>query len=233
MYSKMKTIGLIGGTTWESTLEYYRAINQETLKRTGNKHTGRIVMYSLDFYDVESRVAAGMMDELGPFIGKLALTIETAGADCLLVCANTMHMFTREIKAEIKIPLIHIAEVTLAEVQKNGFTKVGLLATKPTMELDFYKKIFNEKGVEILIPDDDDRNYIHKTIFDELFLGILKEESRNKMISIMDKFVTMGAQGIILGCTEIPLLVKQENTSIPLFDTTYIHACAAVDFALS
>lgn len=229
----MKTIGLFGGTTWESTLEYYRIINQETMKRTGNKHTGRIVMYSVDFYEIESRVNAGKMDEVGPLVGNAAVVIEKAGADCLLVCANTMHMFTKEIQSRIKIPLIHIAEVTLAEVQKNAYTKVGLLATKPTMEMDFYKTIFREKGVDVIIPEAKEREFISDTIFKELFRGVLNDHSRKQMIGIMESLVSKGAQGIILGCTEIPLLVKQEHTNIPLFDTTYIHSCAAVDFALA
>jgi aspartate racemase len=229
----MKTIGLLGGTTWESTLEYYRIINQETMKRTGNKHTGRIAMYSVDFNDVETLIGSGKMNELAKMMSNAALAIEGAGAECLLICANTMHMLAESIQSKIKIPLIHIAEVTLKAVQKSGFAKVGLLGTKPTMEMDFYKNIFRNKGVEVLIPDDNDRNYIHKTIFDELFLGILKEESRKQMIGIMENLAAQGAQGIILGCTEIPLLMKQENTTIPLFDTTYIHACAGVDFALA
>jgi aspartate racemase len=228
----MKTIGLLGGTTWESTLDYYRILNRETMKRTGNVHTARIVMYSLDFYEVESRVKADKMHEVAGVAGDAAEVIASAGADCLLVGANTMHMFAREIQARIKIPLIHIAEVTLAEVQKKGFTRVGLLGTKPTMEMDFYKNIFKEKGVEVIVPCEGERDFIQKTIFDELFLGIFREETRNALIGTMERLVAHGAQGIILGCTEIPLLVRQEHTPIPLFDTTYIHACAAVDFAL-
>jgi aspartate racemase len=229
----MKTIGLLGGTTWESTLEYYRIMNQEVMKRTGGKHTARIAMYSLDFHDVESRVTAGKMEELAKLTIEAAVVIEKAGADCLLVGANTMHMLADAIKARIRIPLIHIAEVTLKEVQKKKFTKVGLLATKPTMEMDFYKKIFREEGVEVIIPEANEREFIHETIFKELFAGILNDNSRKQMISIMENLVAQGAQGVILGCTEIPLLLKQEHTFIPLFDTTYIHACAGVDFALS
>jgi aspartate racemase len=229
----MKTIGLLGGTTWESTLDYYRILNRETMKRTGNVHTARIIMYSLDFYEVESRAKTNRMHEIAGLTGDAAEVIASAGADCLLVGANTMHMFAKEIQARIKIPLIHIAEVTLAEVQKKGFTKVGLLGTKPTMEMDFYKDIFREKGVDVIIPCEGERDHIHTAIFNELFLGILKDETRQDLIGTMERLVAHGAQGIILGCTEIPLLIKQEHTSIPLFDTTYIHACAGVDFALS
>ncbi|HNW89432.1 MAG TPA: aspartate/glutamate racemase family protein [Bacteroidales bacterium] len=229
----MKTIGLLGGTTWESTLDYYRIINQETMKRTCNRHTAKIVMYSLDFHDVEVLMNAGKMDELAILLGHAATAIERGGADCILVCANTMHMFADKIKAAVNLPMIHIAEVTLKEVQKNNFTKVGLLGTKPAMELDFYKNIFHENGVEIIIPDAEERNFIHGVIFKELFLGIINEDSRNKMTAIMEKLADDGAQGVILGCTEIPLLIKQEHTDIPVFDSTYIHSCAAVDFALN
>jgi aspartate racemase len=228
----MKTIGLLGGTTWESTLDYYRIINQEMMKRTGNRHTAKIVMYSVDFHDVQVLISAGKFDELAVLLGNAASAIEKGGADCLLVCANTMHMLADKIKAAVNLPLIHIVEATLKEVQKKNFTRVGLLGTKPTMEMDFYKNIFNEKGVEIILPDAEERNFIHETIFNELFLGILNDASRKKMIAIMEKLMGSGAQGVILGCTEIPLLIKQENTSVPLFDTTFIHSSAAVDFAL-
>jgi aspartate racemase len=229
----MKTIGLLGGTTWESTLEYYRIINEEMLKKAGNRNTAKIVMYSVNFHDVEMLVSAGKFDELALLLSNAAADIEKGGADFILICANTMHMLFDKIQSRIKIPLIHIAEVTLKEVQKNNFTKVGLLGTKPTMEMDFYKKIFNEKGVEIIIPNTGERNFIHETIFNELFSGILKDSSRKKMVEIMENLVNQGAEGIILGCTEIPLLVKQEHTQIPLFDTTFIHSCSGVDFALT
>lgn len=229
----MKTIGLLGGTTWESTLDYYRIINQQMLKKAGNRNAAKIVMYSVNFHDVEVLVSERKYDEVGALMNKAAMAIENAGADCLLICANTMHMVAEQIMSGIRIPLIHIVEATLAEVQKKNFTKVGLLATRQTMEMDFYKDVFNNKGVEVLIPDAGERNFIQDTIFNELFDGVIKESSRNKMIEIMESLMNQGAQGIILGCTEIPLLVKQEHTSIPLFDSTYIHSCAAVDFALA
>jgi len=229
----MKTIGLIGGLTWESTIEYYRIFNEEVLKRAGNRHTARIVMYSVDFQDVETLVSQWKMDELAQLMGDAAAAVERGGADCLLVSANTMHMLADEIQARVKIPLIHIAKATLKKVQEKGFSKVGLLGTKPTMEMDFYKKIFNEAGVEIIIPGNEERQFIQDTIFNEFFSGIMNNSSRKKMIGIMERLVLQGAQGVILGCTEIPLLVKQEHTAIPLFDTTYIHASAGVDFALA
>lgn len=228
----MKTIGLLGGTTWESTLDYYRIINQEMLKKAGNRNTAKIVMYSVNFHDVEVLVNQRKYDEVGVLMNKAAAAIEHAGADFLLICANTMHMVADKIMSGIKIPLIHIVEATLLEVQKKNFTKVGLLATRQTMEMDFYKDVFNRNGVEVLIPGAEERTFIQDTIFNELFDGVIKETSRNKMIEIMESLTKQGAQGIILGCTEIPLLVKQDHTAIPLFDSTYIHSCAAVDFAL-
>jgi aspartate racemase len=229
----MKTIGLIGGTSWESTLEYYRILNQETQKRMGNNHSARILLYSVDFNDVERCITAGNMDELSKLLCDAAQKIEQGGADCLLICANTMHMLAPAIQSQIKIPLVHIATATLQKVKENNFTKIGLLGTKPTMEMDFYKNIFKEKGVDVVIPNTEDRQFIHDTIFKELFSGELNETTRKRFLIIMENLVSQGAQGIILGCTEIPLLIKQEHTSIPLFDTTYIHACAGVDFALS
>jgi aspartate racemase len=228
----MKTIGLIGGTSWESTLEYYRILNQEIQKRLGTSHSARILMYSVDFNDVERCITAGKMDELLQLLCNAAQKIEQGGADCLLICANTMHMLAPAIQSKIKIPLVHIAKATLKKVIENNFTKIGLLGTKPTMEMDFYKNIFSEKGVEVLIPNNEDRQFIHDTIFKELFSGELKETTRKRFLTIMENLVLLGAQGIILGCTEIPLLIKQEHTPIPLFDTTYIHAHAGVDFAL-
>lgn len=228
----MKTIGLLGGTTWESTLDYYRIINQQMLKKAGNRNAAKIVMYSVNFHDVEVLVNQRKYDEVGELMNKAARAIENAGADCLLICANTMHMVADKIMSGIKIPLIHIVEATLSEVQKKNFTKVGLLATRQTMEMDFYKNVFNNKGVEVLIPEPEERTFIQDTIFNELFDGEIKEKSRNKMIEFMESLTKQGAQGIILGCTEIPLLVKQEHTDIPLFDSTFIHSCAAVDFAL-
>ncbi len=228
----MKTIGLLGGTTWESTQEYYRIINEEMLKKAGNRNTAKIVMYSVNFHDVETLVNEKNYKDLGILMNSAASAIERAGADCLLICANTMHMIANEIMAGINIPLIHIVEETLKEVKKRDLIKVGLLATKQTMEMDFYKDVFKKGGVDILIPESDDRSFIQNTIFNELFDGRILNSSRLKMISIMEGLMNQGAQGIILGCTEIPLLVKQEHTTIPLFDSTYIHSCAAIDFAL-
>lgn len=229
----MKTIGLLGGTTWESTVDYYRVINCEVAKRRGEGHAARIAMFSVDFHDVYTLASAGRMDELKEMICDAAIKVERAGADCLLVCANTLHMFADAIQERISMPLIHIVKATFAEVQKKGFSSVGLLGTKPTMEMDFYRDIFRARNMELIVPGDEERQYIHEIIFSELSNGIINEDTRQHMIAIMNGLVARGAQGIILGCTEIPLLVKQAHTPIPLFDTTYIHSCAGVDFALS
>jgi aspartate racemase len=229
----MKTIGLLGGTSWESTQEYYRIINEEVQKRLGHKHSARIAMYSIDFNDVDRCISHGRMDELTDLICKTAQKIQAGGADCLLICANTMHMLAEDVKKAIDIPLIHIAEVTRDAVAAQAFRCVGLLGTKPTMEMSFYKDIFMEKGIKVLTPEAEDRDYIQQNIFSELFRGELKESSRLRYLEIMKGLADQGAQGIILGCTEIPLLIKQQHTTIPLFDTTYIHASAGVNFSLN
>lgn len=229
----MKTIGLLGGTTWESTQDYYRIINQQMLLKAGNRNTAKIVMYSVNFHEVEVLVNAKKYDEVGSLMNKAALAIEKAGADCLLICANTMHMVADSIMADVHIPLIHIVDETIKEIKRNGYTKVGLLATRQTMEMDFYKERCRKNGVEIVIPGTEDRDFIQATIFNELFNGIISESSRERMLGIMKDMEKLGTQGVILGCTEIPLLIKQEHTDIPVFDSTYIHSCAAVDFALN
>ncbi len=229
----MKTIGLLGGTTWESTLDYYRIINQEMLKKAGNRNTAKIVMYSVNFHEVEILINELKYDEVGELMNKAAMAIEKAGADCLLICANTMHMIADLIMAGVNIPLIHIVDETIKEIKRKGFCKLGLLATRQTMEMDFYKEPCRKNGVEIVIPETEDRDLIQATIFNELFNGVVRDESRERMISIMKSLEKKGAQGVILGCTEIPLLIKQEHTDIPVFDSTYIHSCAAVDFALN
>ncbi|HUT78811.1 MAG TPA: aspartate/glutamate racemase family protein [Polyangia bacterium] len=228
----MKTIGLIGGTSWESTQDYYRYLNQEIRKRLGRNHSARIVLYSVDFQDVEDLVAAGRMEGVAALLEDAARRIEAAGADCLMIGANTMHMFAPAVSAAVGIPLVHMVEAAAGEVVKRGFGKVGLMGTRPTMEMGFYKDILARHGVDVLIPDEAGRGLIQDTIFRELFAGIISVDSRSAMIGIIDDLVRRGAEGVILGCTEIPLLVKQEHTGVPLLDTTFIHSCAAVDFAL-
>lgn len=228
----MKTIGLIGGLSWESTLDYYRYLNRETQRRMGARHSAKILLYSVDFQEVEDFVNQGNMPGLTEMMKNAAVVLEKAGADVLMIGANTMHMLVPAIRSVMSLPIVHIAEATAEEIIKKGFTKVGLMGTKPTMEMDFYKRILAARGIETIIPEEEDRELIQKTIFDELFSGDFRESSRQSMLRIMDQLLQNGAQGVILGCTEIPLLVKQEHTQIPLFDTTYIHACAGIDFAL-
>lgn len=229
----MKTIGILGGTTWESTLDYYRIINQLVNKRLGKHHAARIAMFSVDMQDVENFASKNDWTGLAEFIIHNVKKVEAAGADCLLIGANTMHMFADEVQKAVSIPLIHIIDETAIKIKEKGFTKVGLLGTKPTMELAFYKDRMKEKyGIEVIVPDEEERNTVHGIIFTDLFAGILNPVSRKKILGIMDSLAVKGAAGIILGCTEIPLLIKQSDTVIPLFDTTEIHGAAAVDFAL-
>lgn len=228
----MKTIGLIGGLSWESTLDYYRYLNEETRKRAGNNSSARIIMYSVNFQEIDELISAGNMTALGEMMKDIARRLEQSGAECLMIGANTMHMLAPAVRSVIQIPLIHIAEETLKKVQEKGCRKVGLLGTKPTMEMDFYKRTFQKAGMEVLIPEAPDRDLIQDIIFRELFAGNIREPSLHEMLRIIEGLMDRGAEGVILGCTEIPLLVRQEHSAVPLFDTTYIHSCAAVDFAL-
>jgi len=230
----MKTIGLLGGMTWESTHEYYRIINQQVNKRLGKHHAAQIAMTSINIQEMEDFINKGDFAGLTEFFIKNAKKVEAAGADCLLICANTPHMFADVIQQSIAIPLIHITDATAEHIKVKGLSKIGLLGTTATMEQGFYKvRLKNKHAIESLIPEEDERNFIQKVIVNELFAGVMNPVSRNKIISIMQSLTSKGAQGIILGCTEIPLLIKQTDTDIILFDTSEIHACAAVDFALS
>jgi aspartate racemase len=213
----MKTIGLVGGTGWISTVEYYRIINEETNRRLGGLEFARCALYSVNFGDIQR------------FNEKL----ETAGVDCILLCANTMHMHADRVEKEISVPLIHIAKTTGAEISKKNIKKVGLLGTRPTMELDFYTKKLAEAGITALVPDKDERIFIQRTIDTELLRGVFLPESRKRFVEIMQKLRSQGAEGVVLGCTEIPLLIKEEDVDFPLFNTTVIHSMAAVDFALN
>ena len=231
---KMKTIGLVGGMSWESTLEYYRIINEGVKEKAGGFHSAKIVLYSVDFQEVESRQHQGRWDELTRLMIDAAQRVERAGAECLLICTNTMHMMADQVQDSIRIPLLHIVDVTAQAVKSSSFKKVGLLGTRFTMEQDFYRGRLQKKhGFEVVIPEEQDRALIHAILYDELCLGKISPTSRKVFQGIIAKLEDQGAQGVILGCTEIPLLVKQEDYEIPLFDTTTLHARAAVDFALS
>jgi len=229
----MKTIGLVGGMSWESTQEYYRIVNQRVNEKAGGFHSAKIVLYSVDFEEVESRQHQGRWEDLTTLMIDAAQRVERAGAECLLICTNTMHLMADPVQDSIRIPLLHIVDVTADAVKARGFGKVGLLGTRFTMEKDFYKGRLQKKhGLEVLVPEEKDRELVHAILYDELCLGKISDTSKQIFQKIIAKLKDGGAQGIILGCTEIPLLVKQEDYKIPLFDTTTLHAEAAVEFAL-
>ena len=229
----MKTIGLIGGMSWESTQEYYRIINTAVKKKLGGLHSAKILMYSVDFGEIMDAVKQGERHKNKELLIGISKLLETSGADMIVICTNTMHRYADEIQKKINIPLVHIADATAEKIKEKSITKIGLLGTKPTMEEDFYKGRLNEKyGLDVIIPTDLERRIIHDVIFNELCLGEIKQTSRDKFIKIIQNLIARGAQGIILGCTEIPLLIKSKDTTIPLFDTTEIHANATVKYAL-
>ena len=229
----MKTIGMIGGMSWESSLEYYRIMNQAVKEKLGGFHSAPCILYSVDFDDVEKLQHQGDWESLTRLMIEAAQRVKKAGADFLVICTNTMHKMADEVQGAIQIPLLHIADVTAEAVKANGQSRVGLLGTKFTMEQDFYKGRLQEiHGIDVLIPEDKERQVIHDILYNELCLGEIKELSKGKFQSIIQNLVKRGAQGVILGCTEIPLIVRQEDYEIPLYDTTALHAKAAVDFAL-
>jgi aspartate racemase len=228
----MKTIGLIGGMSWESTAEYYQIINEAIKKRLGGFHSAKCVLYSVDFQEIEECQSQGDWDKSAEILSQAAISLEKAGADFILICTNTMHKVVDQIQSAISVPILHIAEVTAQELEKNNINKIALLGTKYTMEQDFYKEKLIDRGIEVLIPESDDRSKINDVIFNELCLGILSKSSKKAYLAIIEKLAESGAQGVVLGCTEIGLLVKQSDTSLPVFDTTYIHACRAAETAL-
>lgn len=228
----MKTIGLLGGMSWESTIPYYRIINEEVKNRLGGLHSAKIILYSVEFAEIEKCQSSGNWDESGEILGQAAKGIEAAGADFILICTNTMHKVAAQISSKIQIPLIHIADATADELEKSHIRRVGLLGTKYTMTQDFYKKRLTDRGMEVLIPDDAAVEVINSIIFDELCVGEIREASRRKLQDAVKRLAEQGAEGVILGCTEIGLLLRQSDVSIPMFDTTVIHAKRAVEIAL-
>ena len=230
----MKTIGLLGGMSWESSLEYYRIINRLVKKRLGGLHSAKCLMYSVDFQEIETLQHQGLWDEAGKLLGEAARNLQKGGADFLLICTNTMHKVAPDVQLQIDIPLLHIADPTAKSILSRGIRKIGLLGTRFTMQEDFYKgKLVHDHGLEVLIPNDADMDMIHQVIFKELCLGLIKDVSKDKYNAVIKRLEADGAEGVILGCTEIGLLVKDQDSSIPLFDTTVIHAEAAVEFALA
>ena len=230
----MKTIGLIGGMSWESTVPYYRQINETIKNRLGGLHSAKIVLYSVDFHDIEQLQHAGDWEAAGAMLAEAARSLETAGSDFLVLCTNTMHKVAPSIEAAVTIPLLHIADPTAGEIKQAGHSTVGLLGTRFTMEENFYRDRLSEHhGLQVFVPNAEDRDTIHRIIYEELCLGVVLPESRSEYRRIMESLVSQGAEGIILGCTEISLLVSQQDSGVPLFDTTAIHARAAAEEALA
>lgn len=229
----MKTIGLIGGMSWESSLEYYRIVNEVVKSKLGGLHSAQCIMYSVDFAEIETLQGQGKWDDATDLMIDAARRVEKGGADFFIICTNTMHLMADEVADHVTIPLLHIADVTAEAVKDRGIKKIGLLGTKFTMEKDFYRgRLIKKHGLEVLIPGERERKIIHKIIFGELCLGTIQESSRAQFIDIMDDLAARGAEGIILGCTEIGLLTRDKDSQVPLFDTTKIHAEAAALFAL-
>ncbi|MGG5419671.1 aspartate/glutamate racemase family protein [Clostridioides difficile] len=223
----MKTIGLIGGMSWESTITYYQVINTVIKERLGGLHSSKCILYSVDFQEIEECQSSGNWEKSAKILADAAIKLQEAGADFIVICTNTMHKVSDKIQESIHIPLLHIADVTATVLREKEIKKVALLGTKYTMEQDFYKNVIINNGIEVLIPNEEDRIIVNDTIFNELCLGIISESSKKAFLSIIDKLGKQGAETVILGCTEIGLLIKQNDTSIPLFDTTVIHAIEA------
>ncbi len=230
----MKKIGLIGGITWQSTLLYYQYLNEGTAKALGSKHSSKCLIESVDFADISTKQAKGQWDMLNEDFAEIAMRLEQAGADIILVCANTMHLCADAIKEKVSIPLLHIAEVCGEEIKRKDCKRVLLLGTKYTMELDFYKDILkNQYGIDVVIPAEEDREIVHEVIYSELANGIISKNSKKQYLEIIKKSEAEGVEAVILGCTEIPLLIQQDDCDIPVIDTTAIHAKAAVEFAIT
>ncbi|HSE12520.1 MAG TPA: aspartate/glutamate racemase family protein [Rudaea sp.] len=230
----MKVIGLIGGMSWESTVPYYRSINELVKQRLGGLHSARVVLYSVDFHDIERLQHAGRWDEAGDILAASARAVAAAGADFIVLCTNTMHRVVGAIESAVTIPVLHIADAAAAEIRRTGVRRVGLLATRFTMEQDFYRgRLESKHGIGVIVPDRAERDLVHRIIYEELCRGVIRDESRERYRQIIARLVERGAEGIIYGCTEIGLLVTQADSPVPVFDTARIHAASAVDFALS
>ncbi|MED4125582.1 aspartate/glutamate racemase family protein [Halalkalibacterium halodurans] len=229
----MRIIGLIGGMSWESSAEYYRIINKEVKNKLGGLHSAKCLLYSVDFDEIERFQAAGDWDQAGERLGNVAFALEKAGADFIVLCTNTMHKVTSHIEEKIQIPILHIADATANQIQKSTIQTVGLLGTSYTMEQDFYKSRIESRGIKVITPTKRERDMINKIIYEELCVGRIRPSSKKYYEEVMNRLVAHGAEGIILGCTEIGLLVQQEDSKVPLFDTTVIHALEAVHLALA
>lgn len=229
----MKTIGMLGGMSWESTQSYYRALNLGVKRSLGGLHSAKILLNSVDFAEIEALQHEGRWDETGAMLGDAAVALETAGADFLLICTNTMHKVAPQIQARLRIPILHIADATASVLIKDGVKKVGLLGTRFTMEQEFYRERIESQGIEVIVPERNARDLVHSVIYKELCLGQINTDSKARFLNIVDVLAAEGAEAVILGCTEIALLIQQKDTNTPLYDTTTIHAEQAVQLALS
>ena len=229
----MKTVGLIGGMSWESTVTYYQLLNEGIKDTLGGLHSAKVLLYSVDFFEIEALMSRGEWDEAANQLGNVAARLEQAGADMILICTNTLHKVAPQVQAKIGVPLVHIAEAAAEALLLQGITRVGLLGTKYTMTQEFYRDKLVERGIEVLIPEGDDIDLVNRVIFEELCLGIVKEESRAEYLRVIAALQRRGAQGILLGCTELGLIVAKKDVLLPLFDTTEIHAKKALTLALS
>jgi aspartate racemase len=228
----MKTIGLIGGMSWESSAEYYRLLNELVRERLGGLHSAKCLLHSLDFAEIEELQVAGEWQRAGEILAEAARGLQAAGADLLLICTNTMHKVAGQVQAAVSVPLLHLADATAEAVRAAGIGRVGLLGTAFTMEQAFYRDRLAGHGLDVLTPDGEGRALVHRVIYEELCLGVVREESRAAYQDVIGKLVAAGAEGVVLGCTEIELLIRDEDSPVPLFPTTRLHAEAAVDAAL-
>lgn len=228
----MKTIGLLGGMSWQSTVTYYQIINTAVNARLGGQHSAKILLYSVDFAEIEAQQAQGAWDKSAALLSAAAKNLERAGADFIVICTNTMHKVAPQIQTSISIPVLHIAEATAAELMRKGISRVALLGTQYTMTQAFCKEKISEAGIDVVIPNAQDVEFVNRVIYDELCLGIVSDASKKAFLRIIDDLEGAGAQGVILGCTEIGLLIRQTDTHLPVFDTAQIHAAQAAAFAL-
>ena len=228
----MNTIGLIGGMSWESTVTYYQLLNEGVKDALGGLHSAKVLLYSVDFFEIESLMSSGEWDKAADLLSGVAARLEAAGADFILICTNTLHKVAPQVQSRIGVPLVHIAEAAAERLQEQKITRVGLLGTKYTMTQEFYRDKLTERGIEVLIPEGDDVDLVNRVIFDELCLGVVKEDSRAEYLRVIAALQQRGAQGILLGCTELGLIVDQKDVSLPLFDTMEIHAKKALKLAL-
>lgn len=228
----MKTIGLLGGMSWESTVTYYQVVNRIVKRELGGLHSAKVLLYSVDFAEIEACQATGNWAQSADILTKAAQNLEKAGADFIIICTNTMHKVAPEIQSRLNIPIVHIAEATAEALQKERITKVALLGTKYTMTQDFYKEKLLRAGIQVLIPDPQGVETVNNIIYDELCLGVVSQASKEKYLRVIDDLAGRGAQGVILGCTEIGLLIQQGDTPLPVFDTTQIHAAKAAMLAI-